>query len=63
MRRALLCIGNNLMGPALDFRPISYEFAQKMADLAFAAAEGQPHVEFDAACAALPATRDMEASK
>lgn len=50
MRRALLCIGNNLQGPGLDFRAISYEFALRMADLAFAAAEGKPHAEFDAAC-------------
>lgn len=50
MKAALLCIGNNLQGPGLDFRAISYEFALKMADLAFAAAEGKPHAEFDAAC-------------
>jgi hypothetical protein len=53
MRRALNCIGNNLRGPGLDFRPISYEFAVKIADLAFTVAEGRPHPEFDAACAQL----------
>ena len=48
MRAALVCIGNNLRGGGYDFRPISYEFAAKVADLAFAVADGKPHPQFDA---------------
>lgn len=52
MRRALFMIGNSLKGSDwYDFRPISYDLAVKIAELAFAVAEGRPHEDFDAACA------------
>lgn len=49
MRRALYCIADNLLGKGLDFRPLSYEMCQKLAEFAVAVAKGQAWPEFDTA--------------
>lgn len=51
MKAALFMIGNNLTGSETwDMRPLSYDMCCQLAELAFAAAKGEPHAKFDAAC-------------